>query len=81
MVLKFVLLRGSYTVQDILLLFMFSITEDPVKKNGAKFWSYTEELRIVIWRSVYSKYGATEPRTVTASIFHMIPPNYPELLQ
>jgi hypothetical protein len=39
---------------------MSIITEDPVKKNGGKFWSYTEELRIVIWRPVYSNYGATK---------------------
>jgi hypothetical protein len=32
-------------LQDILLLFMFIITEDPVKKQDAKF---TEELRIVL---------------------------------
>jgi hypothetical protein len=35
---KFVLVRAH--LQDILLLFMFIITEDPVKKNGARF---TEE--------------------------------------
>jgi hypothetical protein len=39
---------------------MFSIIEDPVKKNDAKFLSYTEELRIEIWRPVYSSYGATK---------------------
>jgi hypothetical protein len=29
---------GAHT-QDILLLFMLIITDDPVKKNGAKFWT------------------------------------------
>jgi hypothetical protein len=40
---KFVLVYGAH-LQDILVLFMFIITEDPAKKNGAKF---TEELRRV----------------------------------
>jgi hypothetical protein len=38
---KFVLVRGAH-LQDILLLLMFIITEDPGKKNGAKC---TEEQR------------------------------------
>jgi hypothetical protein len=54
------------------------ITEDTVKKNGVKLWSYTEELRIVRWRPVYYNYWATNG---TASIFNIIPPNYPELRQ
>jgi hypothetical protein len=36
---------------------MFIITEDRVKKNGAKV---TEELRIVVWRPVFSNYGAAK---------------------
>jgi hypothetical protein len=36
---------------------MIIITEDPVKKNGAKV---TEELWIVVWRPVYSNYGAAK---------------------
>jgi hypothetical protein len=48
---------------------MFIITEDPVKKNGAKF---TEELRIVVRR-------CKELRTGTASIFNIIPPNQQKL--
>jgi hypothetical protein len=36
---------------------MFNITEDPVKKNGAKV---LEELRIVVWRPVFSMYGAAK---------------------
>jgi hypothetical protein len=55
MVRKFVLVQD---MQDILLLFMFIITEDPVKKNNAKFWS--EELRIVIRHPVYYNYGAAK---------------------
>jgi hypothetical protein len=51
---KFVLVRAH--LQDILLLFMFIITED-IKKNGAKV---TEELRIVLWRPVNSNYGAAK---------------------
>jgi hypothetical protein len=39
-------------LQDILLLFMFIITEDPVKKNGAKV---TEELRIVVFQHYSAK--------------------------
>jgi hypothetical protein len=34
---------------------MFNITEDPVKKNGAKV---TEELQRVVWRPVFYNYGA-----------------------
>jgi hypothetical protein len=35
---------------DILLLFLFIITEDHVKKNGTKV---TQELRIVVWRPYF----------------------------
>jgi hypothetical protein len=56
---------------------MFIITEDPVKKKGAKF---TEELRIEVWRPLlYILRGCKEPRTGTASIFNIIPPNQQKL--
>jgi hypothetical protein len=54
---------------------MFIITEDPIysiRKNGAKV---TEELRIVVWRLVYSNYGAAKiPRLVLLGL-NIIPPN------
>jgi hypothetical protein len=53
-------------LQDILFLFMFIVTEDPVKKNAAKV---TEELRIVIWRPVYSKYAGLQ-RAPDWDFFH-----------
>jgi hypothetical protein len=40
---------------------MFIITEDPVKKNGAKF---TEELRIEVWRRVYWNYTGLLPSSI-----------------
>jgi hypothetical protein len=58
------LLVGAH-LQDILFLFMFIITEDHVKKNGAKV---TEELRIV-WRPVYSNYRA--PKSPDLDCFHI----------
>jgi hypothetical protein len=36
---------------------MSFITDDPVKKNGAKV---TEELRTVVWRSIFSNNGAAK---------------------
>jgi hypothetical protein len=41
-------------LQDILLLFMFIITEDPVKKNGAELWLVVCALYIL------SNYGAAK---------------------
>jgi hypothetical protein len=49
---KFVLVQAH--LQDILLLFMFIITEDPVMKNAAKV---TEELWIVKWRTYFLTTG------------------------
>jgi hypothetical protein len=44
-------------IYKILCYCLFIIAEDPVKKKGAQF---TEELRIVVWRPVYSNYGAAK---------------------
>jgi hypothetical protein len=49
-------LYGAH-LQDILLLFMFIITEYPFKKNGTKV---TEELQIVVWRPEYFNYRAAK---------------------
>jgi hypothetical protein len=68
-------------LQNILLLFMFIITGDPVKQNGAKF---TEELRIVVlyvapYFLTMGLQRAPESRTGTASIFNIIPQSQQKL--
>jgi hypothetical protein len=51
---------------------MFIITEDPVKKNGAKV---TEDLRIVVWNGApyFLTTGLQRAPDWTASIFNIIP--------
>jgi hypothetical protein len=58
MVPKFVPVRGSYTRYYVIVYAYYNWGS--FKKNGAIFRSCTEELRLAIWRPVYSNYGAAK---------------------